>query len=54
MHVQPVPMRREQAKVYLDRECLIDGQDSFASFVQVRLHAFALCFFCSLRSCALS
>jgi hypothetical protein len=33
--MQPVPMRREQAKVYLDRECLMDGQDWLAGFIQV-------------------
>jgi hypothetical protein len=31
---KPVPFRKEEAKVFLDRECLLDGQSWIAGFVQ--------------------
>ena len=31
---KPVPFRKEQAKVFLDRDCLQDGQSWLAGFVQ--------------------
>jgi hypothetical protein len=31
---KPVPFRKEEAKVFLDRECLLDGQSWLAGFVQ--------------------
>ena len=31
---QPVPFRNEEAKVFLDRDCLLDGQSWLAGFVQ--------------------
>ena len=31
---KPVPFRKEEAKVFLDRDCLLDGQSWLAGFVQ--------------------
>lgn len=31
---KPMPFRREQAKVFLDRRCLLDGQNWIEGFVQ--------------------
>ena len=31
---QPVPFRQEEAKVFLDKDCLEDGQSWLAGFVQ--------------------
>eukprot|EP00290_Baffinella_frigidus_P032898 CAMPEP_0180267046 /NCGR_PEP_ID=MMETSP0988-20121125/1330_1 /TAXON_ID=697907 /ORGANISM="non described non described, Strain CCMP2293" /LENGTH=94 /DNA_ID=CAMNT_0022237679 /DNA_START=91 /DNA_END=371 /DNA_ORIENTATION=+ len=31
---RPVPFRQEEAKVYLDKDCLLDGQSWLAGFVQ--------------------
>ena len=31
---QPVPFRNEEAKVFLDRDCLLDGQSWLAGFLQ--------------------
>ena len=31
---KPVPFRKEEAKVFLDRDCLLDGQNWIAGFVQ--------------------
>jgi len=31
---KPVPFRKEEAKVFLDRDCLLDGQSWVAGFVQ--------------------